>query len=294
MLPVVPPEIVVHLFVAGETGVQAETDTNGFARLRRARPMFQARDEEHGLGMMVQAEFAGGQFQLLDAFADLRLTDDLHVFAGQQVVTVSRAWHVPLHLVPLGDRSLANNTFTPGRRLGVRGLWTVGPLDLQVGLFDPAAAVPARYPLTMVRVGVGSEGARPNVGVPGRLGESSGAAFGLGAVLQPLEVPGTNQVTVTVDALAHHRGFSVLAEGFLRRNADTQGAASLQVGQLLPPGWLEVSGRVALVEQQVFQRRTELGLSAYLRKTDFALRLIAWETGGYAEQGLKLYGQARI
>lgn len=291
--PPVKPELAVHLYLAGETGIRSGELPLVYARPRRLRPLVQGSLPELHARVLLQADFVAGQGALLDARADFDLTDEFQVHLGQQVVPFTRAWHIPLHLVPLGDRSLSNNTFAPGRRLGALGIWKHGALSAEVGVFDPASDIAApRYPMGLARLQLQTEGARPDVGIPGRVGDTSGLAFGLAGLVEP-GVGTTHLVKGTVDVTGHTKGFSFLAEGFAATDPDRSVGASLQLQQLLPVPWLDVIARGELLQQERLRRRAEAGLTAYGHGADFAVRLQG-HVDDASGRGLKLYGSVRI
>ena len=105
-----PPTFELHPFLAGETGVISGDDgTHGYATLRRARGLVFAHLPDEGLTAMLQVELAGPAPALLDGRVDVKVSDALTLAVGQQVVTVSRAWNTPLHLVGLGDDQLGQH-----------------------------------------------------------------------------------------------------------------------------------------------------------------------------------------
>ncbi|MCA9566303.1 MAG: hypothetical protein KC656_00600 [Myxococcales bacterium] len=293
-----PPTFELHPFLAGETGVISGDDgTHGYATLRRARGLVFAHLPDEGLTAMLQVELAGPAPALLDGRVDVKVSDALTLAVGQQVVTVSRAWNTPLHLVGLGDRGLANNTFTPGRRLGAYARLHEGAVRAELGVFHPGGDDIPPFPMVAMRMELGSPGARPWVEQPARTGDTSGVAVGIGGLVNPGTVDDVRGMG-TLDVAAHTHGFSAFGEVFGARDGELTAGGMVQVGQLLPVGWLDVVARGDAVEDALHDvgYRATLGVGAYRHGADCVVRLQGFVGAGSreGEAGAKVYTQVRM
>jgi hypothetical protein len=245
----------LHLMAQGRVDLtRADKAWSAGAQVRRVRPFLRYTDRVHRVTLLLQEELAGPSPTLLDARLDWTVRDGVDLAAGRMIVPFTQAWNTPLPRVLLGDRSILDADFAPGRRVGGTAHLALEDRVVEgwVGLFD-AAVTPREggvaAPMVVVRIQANPIGPLPHDQMS-NLDATAAPALGLGAGL--LATPGATaddpaRATGMVDVGAVARGFSLLAEGFGRvGGARVELGAGLQAAQVLVPDRVQVGGRATV------------------------------------------------
>lgn len=259
----------------------------GGVQIWKARPMLVFTALKGRLRAMFQAEFAGTA-RVLDARLDVKATRHLSFGGGLVVVPFSRAWLVPLPVMQVPERSLANDRFTPSRRVGayLTAAPASGVVRVWAGAFDPVTtdpfAAPAHAPLGMVRLQVNPLGETAPHEAPSVAGPAPAKVqVGVGALAQPVveaTEPDPVQLTTTLDAGVQVAGFSLHGEAFAEWRSDAAWAVGggAQVGQFVVPRHLSFAARVTAIDEDPtdpvgVQVWPEAVLGGYVHGTHVAL-----------------------
>ena len=243
-LALVDPEggkLQAHLLLQSEileTGPSGQNPTWS-SGLHRARPLVHAESADGALQATLQMELAGDA-HLLDARVDWRVAPQLTVGGGQLIVPFTRAWNTPLARLALGERSVANNSFAPGRRMGtqLRLDDPSGHFHATAGLYTNAGveAVHALLaPTTLLRLDYTPAGVLPaselaGMGVP----QATGVALGLAVLEEYVGEIGAQSTSLTADVVAQRRGTQGAAAVYGRTQGSAQGwGVSAQITQVL-------------------------------------------------------------
>lgn len=125
-----------------------QATTNSFA-MPLARPYMTADILDGTMRFNLQAELAGGTPRLLDAEVFQRVSDSFGLHLGQYRPHFSRGWRTGLPVLALPGRGIVQDSFRPGRALGVTAYGTPlhGKIEYYLGVFNgPAPASGTDHP----------------------------------------------------------------------------------------------------------------------------------------------------
>jgi len=120
-------------------GQGAEEDYTGGFSLSRARITAGA-DLNETWSVFLQGSYSedGGEFSLLDAWADWKLDDRWMLRLGQFKVPSTREWQIDESKQLAADRSVVNSVFSAGRTQGVAAVYMADEF-MVIGAFDDGA-----------------------------------------------------------------------------------------------------------------------------------------------------------